>query len=81
MAFVVADAYQHHGLATMLLHRLANAARSVGITRFIAEVLAENRSMLSVFHDAGFPIESKTEWGTVKLTMTIAPDLGEAATD
>ena len=37
--------------------------------------------MLSVFHDAGFPIESKSEWGTVALTMTIAPDFGEAATD
>ena len=80
VAFVVADAYQHRGLATMLLQHLAKAARSAGITRFIAEVLAENRAMLSVFHDAGFPIESKTEWGSVELTMTIAPDFGEAAT-
>jgi GNAT superfamily N-acetyltransferase len=75
VAFVVADAYQHHGLATMLLHRLAEAARSAGIERFISEVLAENRAMLSVFHDVGFPIESKTESGTVTLTMTIAPDV------
>ena len=81
VAFVVADAYQHHGLATMLLQHLANAARSAGITRFVAEVLAENRAMLSVFHDAGFPIESKTERDTVELTMTIAPDFGEAAID
>ncbi len=81
VAFVVADTYQHQGLATMLLHRLADAARSIGITRFTAEVLAENRAMLSVFHGAGFPTESKTEWGTVVLTMTIAPDLREAATD
>ena len=79
VAFVVADVYQQHGLAPMLLRRLANAARSVGITRFTAEVLAENRAMLSVFHDAGFPIESKTEWGIVELTITIAPDLGKAA--
>lgn len=78
VAFVVADAYQHHGLATMLLQHLATAARSVGITRFTAEVLAENRAMLSVFHDAGFPIESRTEWDTVLLTMTIAPALEEA---
>jgi GNAT superfamily N-acetyltransferase len=81
VAFVVADAYQNHGLATMLLRRLAFAARSVGITRFTAEVLAENHSMLSVFHNAGFPIESKTEWGTVELKMTIAPDLRKTATD
>jgi RimJ/RimL family protein N-acetyltransferase len=79
VAFVVADAYQHHGLATMLLQRLVNAALSVGITHFVAEVLAENTAMLSVFHDAGFPIESKTEWGIVELTMTIAPDFRETA--
>jgi GNAT superfamily N-acetyltransferase len=71
VAFVVADAYQHHGLATTLLQLLASAARSAGITRLTAEVLAENGAMLSVFHDAGFPIESKTKWGTVELTMTI----------
>jgi len=81
VAFVVADAYQHHGLATRLLQRLADTARAVGITRFTAEVQGENGAMLSVFHDAGFPIESKTEWGTVMLTMTIAPDLADAATD
>ena len=81
VAFVVADAYQHHGLATMLLHRLADVARSAGIERFTAEVLAENRAMLSVFHDVGFPIESKTESCTVTLTMTIAPDIATAATD
>ncbi len=79
VAFVVADVFQHHGLATMLFHQLANAARSGGITRFVAEVLAENRPMLSVFRGAGFPITSRTEWGTVELTITIAPDCGRAA--
>ncbi len=78
VAFVVVDAYQHQGIATMLLQHLANTARSFGISHFTAEVLAENRAMLSVFHDAGFPTESKTEWGTVKLTMTIAPGLVES---
>jgi GNAT superfamily N-acetyltransferase len=81
VAFVVADAFQRHGLATMLLQHLAKAARSVGITRFTAEVLAENRAMLSVFHDAGFPTESNTEYGTVELTMVIAPEFGGVATN
>jgi hypothetical protein len=62
-----------------LLQRLDNMARSVGITRFIAEVLLENRAMLSVFHDAGFPIESRIKWETMELTVTIAPAFGEAA--
>jgi len=81
VAFVVADAYQHRGLATMLLHRLAAAARSIGIKRFTAEVLAENWAMLSVFRHAGFPIESKTDQGTVELMMTIAPDLTDTKSD
>ncbi len=75
VAFVVVDTYQHHGLATVLLQRLATTARSVGITRFTAEVLAENRAMLAVFRAAGFPTESKTEWGTIQLTMTIDSEI------
>ena len=37
--------------------------------------------MLSVFRNAGFPIKSKTELGTVELTMSIGPDLTDRATD
>lgn len=76
VAFVVADAFQHHGLATMLLHQLAVLARDVGITHFVAEVLAENRAMLTVFHAAGFPIESEYSWGVVDLKMALAPSEG-----
>ena len=81
VAFVVADADQNHGLATMLLSRLAATARSVGVRRFVAEVLAENGAMLSVFHEAGFPIDSKIEWGTVTISMIIGPDFHETTTD
>jgi RimJ/RimL family protein N-acetyltransferase len=73
VAFVVEDAYQHQGLATMLLHQLVNRARRAGITRLVAEVLAENSAMLSVFRDVGLPVQFKTDWGVVELTMTIAP--------
>jgi RimJ/RimL family protein N-acetyltransferase len=73
VAFVVADAYQHRGIATQLLCLLIDAARSVGITTLVAEVLAENRAMLSVFFDAGFPTTSTCEWGTVEITIDIAP--------
>jgi RimJ/RimL family protein N-acetyltransferase len=71
VAFVVANAFQHQGLATMLLGRLAQRAREVGITCLVAEVLAENAAMLAVFHGAGFPIESSSEWGTIELKMSI----------
>ncbi len=58
VAFVVADQFQHHGIATELLRRLAAAATTVGISHFTAEVLDENKAMLSVFHDAGFPFST-----------------------
>jgi GNAT superfamily N-acetyltransferase len=71
VAFVVSDEFQHLGIATMLLSELAIRARAVGITEFMAEVLAENVAMLSVFHDTGYPTRSSCEWGTVELTMSL----------
>jgi RimJ/RimL family protein N-acetyltransferase len=80
VAFVVADAFQHHGLATMLLQRLAVLAQGVGVTHLRAEVLAENQAMLTLFHAAGFPIKSECSWGTVDLRMTLAPPVGTPLT-
>ena len=48
-AFMVDDEHHGRGIATLLLEHLAAIARSNGIIRFTAEVLAENRAMLSVF--------------------------------
>jgi RimJ/RimL family protein N-acetyltransferase len=76
VAFVVTDAFQHHGIATMLLHRLAARARKAGISCFMAEVLVENKAMLSVFHATGYPTTSTVECGTVELKMAIGPRHG-----
>lgn len=78
VAFVVADDFQGHGIAPMLLHRLAQLARPAGIDHFIAEVLMDNRTMLSVFQQSGFPTESKRELDTVEVTMAIKPAAGAA---
>jgi GNAT superfamily N-acetyltransferase len=72
VAFIVADAFQHRGIATLLLERLAELARPAGVTHFVAEVMAENQTMLSVFHGAGFATESTCELGVIELTMAIA---------
>ncbi len=55
VAFAVADAWQGHGIATILLAHLAHAASRAGIETFRATVLPENRRMLQVFQDSGFP--------------------------
>jgi RimJ/RimL family protein N-acetyltransferase len=74
VAFVVADAFQHRGLGTVLLQRLATAARLVSITTFSADVLTENSKMLAVFHESGFAATSSFDCGTVHLQMAIGPE-------
>jgi L-amino acid N-acyltransferase YncA len=51
VAVEVADYLHGRGLGTILIERLAAVAERRGITRFVAEVLPENRAMLEVFRD------------------------------
>jgi GNAT superfamily N-acetyltransferase len=71
VAFVVADDYQYHGLGSLLLDELAQAARARGITTFLADTLSENRAMLGVFRHSGFAVSTTTEYGTVSLRFGI----------
>jgi GNAT superfamily N-acetyltransferase len=74
IAFVVADEYQGHGIGTFLLERLADAARTRGIKRFLAYTLSENRIMMKVFTDSGFSLTTTREGGTVILRFPIEPE-------
>ena len=67
VAFMVDDALHGRGIATLLLEHLAAIARSNGIERFTAEVLAENRPMLAVFARAGWPLQRRFESGVIDL--------------
>lgn len=51
VAVEVADHLHGRGLGTILIERLAARAEELGITHFVAEVLAENRAMLDVFRE------------------------------
>ena len=51
VAVEVADRMHGRGLGTVLIERLASVAEQRGITRFLAEVLPDNRAMLDVFRD------------------------------
>ena len=70
-AFMVDDHQQGKGIATLLLEHLAAIARSNGIVRFTAEVLADNRAMLAVFSRAGWPVERRFESGVVDLDFPL----------
>jgi acetyl coenzyme A synthetase (ADP forming)-like protein len=76
IAFTVADGYQRRGIGTRLLECLAQRAAEAGIEEFVAEVLAENDTMLAVFHDAGFAVTRASEHGEVEIRFAIAPTSG-----
>lgn len=57
VAFLVADAWQGHGIATILLAHLASIAQLHGISTFTAEVLPHNHRMIDVFRQSGFPVD------------------------
>lgn len=73
VAFNIADAHQGRGLGSILLEHLAAAALENGITRFSAEVLPENRKMLSVFSDAGYEIQRSFDDGVIAVHFDIDP--------
>jgi acetate---CoA ligase (ADP-forming) len=72
-AFVVADEEQGRGIGTRLLEQLASRAAETGISRFVAEVMAENQAMLGVFTEAGFDVVRELEHGEVEVSFPIAP--------
>ncbi len=72
VAFVVADQWQGHGIATLLLHRLAAYARELGFTTFVAVTMSGNVRMLEVLHHAGFPCTTHYVDGDVEARLDIS---------
>ncbi|RII43004.1 GNAT family N-acetyltransferase [Galactobacter valiniphilus] len=73
VAFNVRDAEQGKGLGSILLEHLTAAGRELGIERFTAEVLPENRQMLTVFSEAGYDVTRSFEDGVVMVSFDIDP--------
>src|SRR4051812_29493662 len=76
VAFAVADAWHAHGIATVLLAHLAQAAAAAGIETFTATVLPGNHRMLQVFHASGFLVSSRRAEGAIELEFptSLSPD-------
>ena len=78
LAFIVEEDYQGRGIASRLLAHLTVLARSQGLTRFEADVLSQNSSMLAVFKRCGFPVRQRRDGGVIHLTLELAAN-GSAA--
>jgi GNAT superfamily N-acetyltransferase len=72
IAFAVVDEYQGRGVGRVLLLHLAAIARAAGIERLIAQVLAENRSMLRLFEQSGLRMSTKREDGVLHVSLQLS---------
>ncbi len=75
VAFTVEEDHHRQGLARLLLHHLAVIAREKGLARFIAEVLPQNRGMLTVFERSGLPMKKEHQGDVVHVTLSLTEQL------
>jgi acetyl coenzyme A synthetase (ADP forming)-like protein len=69
VAFAVSDELQGQGLGTILLAHLTEVAQDAGIEVFFAEILPQNHRMIEVFRESGFPIETSSEPGSIRVEL------------
>jgi RimJ/RimL family protein N-acetyltransferase len=74
VAVAVADSWQGRGVGTALLGRLAERARAEGVSRFTAEVLAENRPMLELIDAIGEAHVVDRDQGSVAIEVDLPPE-------
>lgn len=79
VAFLVSDQDRGRGLGSLLLEHLAALCREHDVTRFEAEVLADNYGMLGVFRAAGFAVTRRSLGGEV--SVELRTEVSSAAID
>jgi acyl-CoA synthetase (NDP forming)/GNAT superfamily N-acetyltransferase len=73
VSFVVIDAYQGHGVTTLLFETLAEYARTREIVRFTTEVKAQNAALLEMFAATGLRCTRHDGAGTVRVEIDLRP--------
>ena len=71
VAFTVEEDYQGLGITSRLLQHLVLIAREKGIDRFEADVLSQNKAMLTVFSRSGLPMKKQADSGSMHITLTL----------
>ncbi len=73
VAFNISDHFQGRGVGSVLLEHLAVIGQELGVERFVAEVLPQNRKMLNVFKEAGYDVQHRFEDGVIAVAFDIRP--------
>jgi RimJ/RimL family protein N-acetyltransferase len=71
VAFVVSDDWQGRGVGTLLLVRLSEWARRMGVSRLTADTLSDNRPMIDLFQHSGLVTATRYDRGVLQLTLTL----------
>jgi acyl-CoA hydrolase/GNAT superfamily N-acetyltransferase len=71
IAFQVRDDWQGEGLGTYLFQRLVEIAKKVGLPKFKADVLADNKEMNAVFENSGVPSSRTSDFGVSTYTFDL----------
>jgi RimJ/RimL family protein N-acetyltransferase len=74
LAFLTDEAYRGRGVASLLLRHLIQLALVEGLSRFEADVLADNHAMLVVFRRSGLPIRQRPEGSIIHVILELQPD-------
>ena len=72
IALLVLGEMQRRGIATLLIRELMEIGCSRGVTRFSADVLADNRAILSLLRKMGHPLSATVSQGVIHLEFPIA---------
>lgn len=74
IAFMTDGNYRGLGIASIIFSHLARIARDAGLSRFEADVLAENQPMLAVFRRSGLPMSMKRDGSVLHVMLLLRPD-------
>ncbi|MDO8635460.1 MAG: GNAT family N-acetyltransferase, partial [Dehalococcoidia bacterium] len=71
ITMAIEDTFQRKGIGTQLVEWLANVARENDITTFEADILIENKQMMSLLMSYGFHVTSELEAGVSHVSFSI----------
>jgi GNAT superfamily N-acetyltransferase len=71
LAFMVDEAHQGKGIASVLIRHLAAIARAAGLDGLHAEVLDANAPMLKVFGKSGLAMSTERQQGVVHVALRL----------
>jgi RimJ/RimL family protein N-acetyltransferase len=74
LAFTTDGNYRGVGIATLILRHLVRVAREAGVSRFEADVLADNEPMLAIFRHSGLSMQLRRDGGVLHVTLSLQQD-------